>query len=110
MIFFVSCQFQSSSVPCANITKAVFDMNYGKCFLVDVEKDRKQTSALNGLKLILDLKSSEYPDDVNLAPRSLGVLVGVAKNIEPTSFDKIAIATKLEARFILRNSTSNLSM
>lgn len=91
---FLACQFRSffvNMVPCKEILKAVLDPVYGKCFLVDVTEERKQAVPAQGLTIILNIKSQEYPHNDALTPKFAGLTMSVAKQYDPSGFERVLI-------------------
>lgn len=84
---FEECAFASTSVPCADYVREVFDANYGKCFAVDMR--RRQLIEGGGLSLVLNVDTvnatlaSAGPFDMPQADASIfdGVLVKVLINL-----------------------------
>lgn len=91
---FQACLFRSfflSLVPCKDIVRAVLDPIYGKCYLVDVGEFRKQETPAQGLTLILNLKTQEYPHNETLTPKFTGLVMSIAQKYDPSGFEQILI-------------------
>uniref|UniRef100_A0A915K5A3 Uncharacterized protein n=1 Tax=Romanomermis culicivorax TaxID=13658 RepID=A0A915K5A3_ROMCU len=94
-VFYLVCQMRTDAfhmIPCKNITKEVFDPNYGRCHIVDVGEMEQQTPA-QGLLLILNIKGSEYPNETGSAitPTYHGLNVGFGQIIDPTNMNEFVL-------------------
>lgn len=110
---FVYCQMRTtflSGVPCKNITRAVLDPVYGKCFLVDINanpgRELKQVIPAQGLTLIMTIKSQEFPTDEGLAPKFHGLIVSVASQYDLTGYEQYLVPAGTNSKADIRATHS----
>lgn len=90
---FLACQFRSlflTPVLCRDIVRPVLDVNYGKCYLIDVG-DRKQQVPGQGLMLLIHLKSELFVTSPSMAPLTVGWHLRVGMQIDQGGSESIYV-------------------
>jgi hypothetical protein len=111
-----SVNVQGEAFNCSEVVKEVFDQSRGKCFLLRLGKERLQTRSGEGLELLLDLHTGEYPPlhSAVPSPTADGATITVSGNLTPAAAETFLVApgtltlVALEAVFVQRTDGISL--
>jgi Amiloride-sensitive sodium channel len=86
--FLRACLFQGEDIPCTDITTPIFDKEFGKCFLVKMNRQQKGDGF--GLLLLFDLHLEETWG--SQPSQTEGAFVYLFRHYDPTSFERIHVS------------------